>query len=411
MTRTPPWPLAPLALALLTACATPSPATAPADALPPAGAADPAVAAEDAVWTAPRALQLCQGSPQAASPMTNLRIDHALMDKANPLADFSRQTAAVESMEGWFPAVEAEGHRPLMVTPVVTSAEGALERIAVVVTERGDEIADKGELGTLRLLVLGCAREGGYQALAPPIDLIDGQALQFRGADVIPVGGGRFVTGINLMLSSPSIGEFGVFSWLIGPEGADPAKAASWGAVDAFGRQVVAGMSGEYARTDPFTGTGWFPLDGSSTWALIVLMGASHPGEDEGSWEERTTVQPIARLSPEGLAPSSVDGVWLWAGQGARPEGCGATIRCASLGADQGGDFPWNGPPPFDWLVGAWTSFEAAREALAAAGVDFKRGFFLVDSAAEEIRQEEGASLPWEAPVRDALPYRAEEAP
>jgi hypothetical protein len=329
------------------------------------------------------ALAPCPGTDEAlAQVLAGLSVDHAVMDEATGLAEFSHQTRAVAGLGAMFPALLADDWRVLLATPLVTKRGMAPDRLLVVGTRRDVTFEPmEAPAATHFEAVLVCAKAGhGYEVETLYEDLPQDQTLQYFGSDVVPRGDGTAVTFVHVMFATPSISEFTLDAtgWGLLPEG----KAARLVQPFQYGAQtLLTGFDGGPAlvRQDAMAGSGWYPVGAGSR--LVLLMRAIQPNE-QGAWEKTLTLVP--RMALEGGSAVSLDAqeTWVWLGRGAAPAACGTTLHCVSAQASRGGYLSWNeGDAPYTWVAGAWDGHEAAVKALEVARVDLGAGQWMVDAA------------------------------
>ncbi len=392
------------ALALLTlsaacALAPTSKNTQPPETDAPAQApADPQIAALAAFEASVPTVAACAGVPKAAQALMGLAFDHAMMSNVTQMADYSRQATAVEDFKGWFPALEALDLEAVLVTPAAVPNADPL--LLVVAMDKDAEVDEEGVIPQLSLTALACG-DGGHVVAMEPTKIWTGQALQFRGAAAVPTPDGGFVTALTLMLSSPNISEFGVHSWLLS---ADAQKATLEGDLERFGGQVLVGMAGEYSRTEPLAGTGWYP--GPEGWRFVAMLDTSSPGEEPDQWEDFTVLdnRPNTVSASGAITEPDYPELWLWTTKGPMNEDCGRTLRCIPFTDQYGGMFPWDKSRAFDWMVGAWDSLEEATAALTASGIDPTTGTFWTDMNTIMLVEDGMMALPEGYKVVHAVP-------
>lgn len=270
-----------------------------------------------------------------------------------------------------FPALRADGHQALAVTPTDAFEGPAL---IALMARAGATIDEQHQVSSLELGVLACRPGVGWALVAPPYGTSGDAGLQLFPAQTTQLpGGGRAVT--VRVFSFLSTLETNLSAFLVGTATAafpvTQPRGASVGVLGVIGttaERVVAEGTGEYRTTAALDATGWFP-SGSDGQVFVRLVRERTP-EEGGRWSDGLLATPLASMDARGFHTSDSEApVWLMLGPGDSPAWCAgsAGVRCERLTLD--GQPVTDLATPFAWVAGAWpVEGAAAPRALRAPG-------------------------------------------
>ena len=268
---------------------------------------------------------------------------------------------------------------------------GEAPQLALVLAPKDAQFtAGQAIPGGAKLGLAGCSR-GNYALLAPPVELCgEGQVAQLMRSEAVALPGGAGASSLLSLCANPSTMELQENALLVGRGSkAVPATDPKDGPAGILGQAGIIGQQfvidgGGYARKDPLTASGWFPLGGRE---LVHVAFTKERSGTEGGVDVRG-VAP-ARPPPTARAwDPPVPELWLFFGKGGTPAGCTGNhdLRCARLDGDEDKQLL---ALPYGWVAGAWLTAEAGAAALGGLGVDPASGDWF-HSGGDETAQAPG---------------------